>query len=91
MTNARRRGDDCERAVRNVAVSELDAENDSSDRSMDVSSYIQFSKIGALSPDGSRPFDAGANGFVMGEGCGMFILSTLGEPPTGRERRSQRR
>src|SRR5687768_16366235 len=39
-----------------------------SDCSMDVFSFIQFSKIGALSPDGSRPFDAGANSFVMGEG-----------------------
>ncbi len=47
------------------------------DRSMDVSSYIQFSKIGALSPDGSRPFDANANGFVMGEGCGIFLLKRL--------------
>jgi malonyl CoA-acyl carrier protein transacylase len=50
-----------------------------SDRSMDVSSYIQFSKIGALSPDGSRPFDAGANGFVMGEGCAMFLLKRLSD------------
>ncbi|MFA5944016.1 MAG: beta-ketoacyl synthase N-terminal-like domain-containing protein, partial [Candidatus Thermoplasmatota archaeon] len=50
-----------------------------SDRSMDVSSYIQFSKIGALSPDGSRPFDAGANGFVMGEGCAMFVLKRLAD------------
>ncbi|HJQ92987.1 MAG TPA: polyketide synthase, partial [Candidatus Thermoplasmatota archaeon] len=50
-----------------------------SDRSMDVSSYIQFSKIGALSPDGSRPFDAGANGFVMGEGCAMFLLKRLAD------------
>src|SRR5204863_6702641 len=48
-----------------------------SDRSMDVSSYIQFSKIGALSPDGSRPFDAGANGVVMGEGCARFLLTRL--------------
>ncbi|MEK6974835.1 MAG: SDR family NAD(P)-dependent oxidoreductase [Candidatus Thermoplasmatota archaeon] len=50
-----------------------------SDRSMDVSSYIQFSKIGALSPDGSRPFDANANGFVMGEGAGIFILKRLAD------------
>jgi malonyl CoA-acyl carrier protein transacylase len=50
-----------------------------SDRSMDVSSYIQFSKIGALSPDGSRPFDAAANGFVMGEGCAMFLLKRLAD------------
>ncbi len=50
-----------------------------SDRSMDVSSYVQFSKIGALSPDGSRPFDAGANGFVMGEGCGILLLKRLSD------------
>ncbi len=48
-----------------------------SDRSMDVTAYIQFSKIGALSPDGSRPFDEAANGFVMGEGCAMFVLKRL--------------
>ncbi|MGB1696771.1 MAG: SDR family NAD(P)-dependent oxidoreductase [Thermoplasmatota archaeon] len=49
------------------------------DRSMDVTAYIQFSKIGALSPDGSRPFDEGANGFVMGEGCAMFLLKRLSD------------
>ena len=47
------------------------------DRSMDVTPYIQFSAIGALSPDGSRPFDKDANGFVMGEGCAMFLLKRL--------------
>ena len=50
-----------------------------SDRSMDITPYIQFSAIGALSPDGSRPFDAGANGFVMGEGCAMFVLKRLAD------------
>lgn len=49
------------------------------DRSMDVTPYVEFSKIGALSPDGSRPFDAGANGFVMGEGCAVFLLKRLGD------------
>ncbi|MGB0651660.1 MAG: SDR family NAD(P)-dependent oxidoreductase [Thermoplasmatota archaeon] len=48
-----------------------------SDRSMDITPYVEFSKIGALSPDGSRPFDAGANGFVMGEGCAVFLLKRL--------------
>ena len=37
---------------------------------MSPAAFVKFSKIGALSPDGSRPFDAGANGFVMGEGAG---------------------
>jgi malonyl CoA-acyl carrier protein transacylase len=50
-----------------------------SDRSMDITPYVQFSKIGALSPDGSRPFDKDANGFVMGEGCAMFVLKLLAD------------
>src|SRR5581483_8406033 len=49
------------------------------DRSMDVTPYVEFSKIGALSPDGSRPFDAGATGFVMGEGCAIFVLKRLAD------------
>ena len=44
------------------------------DRSMGIPTYTKFSKIGALSPDGSRPFDADANGFVMGEGAGILVL-----------------
>ncbi|HEY3449175.1 MAG TPA: SDR family NAD(P)-dependent oxidoreductase [Myxococcales bacterium] len=47
------------------------------DRSMGPATYVKFAKIGALSPDGSRPFDAGANGFVMGEGAVAFILKRL--------------
>ncbi len=49
------------------------------DRSMGVGTYVKFSKIGALSPDGSRPFDANANGFVMGEGVGILVLKRLGD------------
>ena len=50
-----------------------------SDFMMGPSPFIKFSKIGALSPDGSRPFDAGANGFVMGEGSGIFILKRVSD------------
>ncbi|MEI7989446.1 MAG: beta-ketoacyl synthase N-terminal-like domain-containing protein, partial [Chloroflexota bacterium] len=47
------------------------------DRSMGPESYVKFSKIGALSPDGSRPYAEGANGFVMGEGAALFLLKRL--------------
>ena len=39
---------------------------------------IAFSHARMLSPDGHcRPFDAGANGYVRGEGCGMIVLKRL--------------
>lgn len=38
---------------------------------------ILFSGIGALSPDGSFPFDARANGFVIGQGGGAVVLKRL--------------
>lgn len=41
---------------------------------------LALDKTGALSPDGrSRPFDAKANGFVRGEGCGALILKRLAD------------
>ncbi|MBI3550747.1 MAG: SDR family NAD(P)-dependent oxidoreductase [Elusimicrobia bacterium] len=49
------------------------------DQMMTPPAYVKFSKIGALSADGSRPFDAGANGFVMGEGAGVVILKRLSD------------
>jgi acyl transferase domain-containing protein/acyl carrier protein/phosphopantetheinyl transferase len=49
------------------------------DRSMGVETYTKFSKIGALSPDHSAPFDATANGFVMGEGAGILVLKRLAD------------
>jgi malonyl CoA-acyl carrier protein transacylase len=47
------------------------------DRSMDPPTYVKFSKIGALSGEMSAPFDARANGFVMGEGVGVLVLKRL--------------
>ncbi|MDP7043393.1 MAG: SDR family NAD(P)-dependent oxidoreductase [Candidatus Thalassarchaeaceae archaeon] len=48
-----------------------------SDCTMDPGTYAKFSSIGALSPIHSRPFDARANGFVMGEGAGCVVLKRL--------------
>ena len=47
------------------------------DAMMAPSQYVKFAKIGALSADGSRPFDEKANGFVMGEGAGAVLLKPL--------------
>ncbi|MFX1498741.1 MAG: SDR family NAD(P)-dependent oxidoreductase [Promethearchaeota archaeon] len=47
------------------------------DSSMDPQTYIKFCKIGALSEEGTYPFDARANGFVMGEGAGFLVLKRL--------------
>jgi acyl transferase domain-containing protein/acyl carrier protein len=38
---------------------------------------VLFSGIGALSPDGSFPFDARANGFVIGQGGGIIVMKRL--------------
>ena len=47
------------------------------DTNMSPSSYVKFCKIGALSATGSRPYSAGADGFVMGEGAATFLLKRL--------------
>lgn len=49
------------------------------DRNMAPSAFVKFAKIGALSATGSRPFGDGADGFVMGEGCALFLLKRLAD------------
>jgi len=49
------------------------------ERNMGVATFVKFCKIGALSPDGSRPYAEGANGFVMGEGAVIFLLKRLAD------------
>ncbi len=43
-------------------------------------SVIAMSKFGAMSPDGrSKAFDAGANGYVRGEGAAVVVLKSLSQ------------
>ncbi len=40
-------------------------------------SFIGFSKMGTLSAKGSFPFDKRADGFILGEGCVIFLLKRM--------------
>ena len=65
-------------AVRALQAGQVDAAvAGGADFSNDPLSYVTFSKVGALSPHMSCPFDERADGFVMGEGGGVLILKRL--------------
>ena len=38
---------------------------------------MKFSKIGALTATGTRPYAKGADGLVMGDGAGFFVIKRL--------------
>ena len=67
-------------AVRGLQAGDFDAViTGGIDRNMDASGFVKFCKIGALSATGTRPFDADADGFVMGEGAALFVLKRLSD------------
>ena len=49
------------------------------DANMSPSTFVKFCKIGALSATGSRPYAAGADGFIMGEGAVTFLCKRLAD------------
>lgn len=50
-------------------------------------SMTMMSRLGALSPDGRcKTFDARANGYVRGEGCGVVVLKRLSEAKRDKDR-----
>jgi malonyl CoA-acyl carrier protein transacylase len=49
--------------------------------------YVNFTKAHMLAPDGRcKTFDAAANGYSRGEGCGVVVLQRLSEAVTARRR-----
>jgi len=56
------------------------------DRNMGASAFVKFCKIGALSATGTRPYDEGADGFVMGEGAAVFLLKRLSDAEAAGDR-----
>ena len=49
------------------------------DRNMGANLFVKFSKIGALSATGTRPYADGADGFVMGEGGAVLLMKRLAD------------
>jgi acyl transferase domain-containing protein/NAD(P)-dependent dehydrogenase (short-subunit alcohol dehydrogenase family) len=53
----------------------------------DIFMYMCFSKTPALSPSGdARPFDADADGTILGEGLGILVLKRLADARRDRDR-----
>jgi len=73
-------------AINGLAAGQFDAVlTGGVDHNMGPETFVKFSKIGALSPDGSRPYADGANGFVMGEGGAVFLLKRLEDAEKARD------
>jgi acyl transferase domain-containing protein/acyl carrier protein/NAD(P)-dependent dehydrogenase (short-subunit alcohol dehydrogenase family)/ubiquinone/menaquinone biosynthesis C-methylase UbiE len=67
---------DCDHAI--VAAASLN---------LDPWKYLSFSKAGMLSPTGRcRTFDAGADGYVPGDGVAAIVLKRASDAPDGRIR-----